>query len=354
MKKIIFISLLFLSAFNLNAQQQFLFNNFLMNDYYYNPAVAGSKDVHYANLGFRSQWAGFNEAPVSMYANFYGSYKNQMKHGYGASIVNDRSGLVSNTGFLLNYAYHVRLGDNLKLGLGVKPGFVQYRIKLYDAQVADAGDDVLTGTTLSAGAFDLSSGIHLYTKRFFFMASMRHMLGQKITFTDFNDGLSKHYTGIVGYNWLVKKKSQTKETSDGEKTETSGETPGQGEDGKPAVKKKKDLEIMPAVMVKYVRPIEPQISGMIKFTYDHKMWLGLTVRSQDAVGVNLGFTIKKRLQIGYGFDYSLGQVKSYNYGSHEIMLTFQTTSKKPSLDEQDEELNNSIFEDNKSDKKDKK
>lgn len=353
MKKLFFI--LFVStAFGVNAQQQFVFNNFLMNDYYYNPAVAGSKDVHYANIGFRSQWAGFNEAPVSMYANFYGSAKNQMKHGYGASVINDRSGLVSNTGFLLNYAYHVRLGDKLKLGLGIKPGYVQYRIKLYDAQVADAGDDVLTGTTLSAGAFDLSSGIHLYTKRFFFMASMRHMLGAAVNFTQFNDGLSKHYTGIVGYNWLVKKKKQTKDT--GEETEGGeGETtPGQGSEGEPTKKKKKDLEIMPAVMVKYVSPIEPQISGMIKFTYDHKMWLGLTVRSQDAVGVNLGVTIKKRLQIGYGFDYSLNDVKSYNYGSHEIMLTFQTTSKKPSLDEQDEELNNSIFEDNKNEEKEKK
>ena len=339
-------------ALNTNAQQQYTFNNFLMNDYYYNPAVAGSRDVHYANIGFRSQWAGFNEAPVTMYANFYGSYKNQMKHGYGASIVNDRSGLVSTTSFLVNYAYHVRLGDKLKLGLGVKPGFVQYRIKLYDAQVADAGDAVLTGTTLSTGAFDLSSGIHLYTKRFFFMASMRHILGKSITFTGFNDGLSKHYTGIIGYNWLVKKKKQTKSSSeDGEGTEA---TPGQNEEGKATVKKKKDLEIMPVIMVTYVRPITPQVSTMLKITYDHKMWLGLTYRTQDAVGINLGFTIKKRLNLGYAFGYTLGGLKSYNYGSHEIMLTFQTTSKKPSLDEQDEELNNSIFEDNKNEKKDKK
>ena len=130
MKKLLFIGLLLGAAFDSTAQQQLAFNNFLMNDYYYSPAIAGSRDVHYANRGFRSQWTGFNEAPVSLYANFYGSYKNQMKHGYGVSIVNDRSGLVSNTGFMLNYAYHIRLNDNWKLGLGIKPGFLQYRIRL--------------------------------------------------------------------------------------------------------------------------------------------------------------------------------------------------------------------------------
>jgi type IX secretion system PorP/SprF family membrane protein len=352
MKKLILILLVFGVTFESNAQQQYVFNNFLMNDYYYSPAIAGSKDVHYANLGFRSQWVGFNEAPVSMYANFYGSYKNQKKHGYGISIVNDRSGLVSNTGFLLNYAYHVRLGQNLRLGLGIKPGFMQYKIKLYDAQVADAGDAVLTGSTLSTGALDLSSGINLYSDKFFVMLSMRHILGDAISFTGFNEGLSKHYTLIGGYNWLIKKKTQTKTT--GEVEEGTEETPGAGEDGKPSVKKKKDLELTPIVMVNYVDPITPQASFMLKFTYDHKYWLGLTYRTQDAVGATIGLKIKNRLDVGYAFGYTLGDLNSYNFGSHEIMLSFQTTSKKPSLEEQDEELNNSIFEDNKNEEKKKK
>ena len=64
----------------------------------------------------------------------------------------------------------------------------------------------------------------------------------------------------------------------------------------------------------------------------------MTYRTQDAIGLALGLTIKKRFNLGYAFDYSLGDIKSYNHGSHEVMLTFKVTNKKPSIEEQDEEI----------------
>src|SRR5690606_35628012 len=113
----------------------------------------------------------------------------------------------------------------------------------------------------------------------------------------------------------------------------------------------KDFVLTPVVMLNYVSPITPQGSIMLKATYDHKYWAGLSYRTQDALGISLGLVIKNRFHIGYSFDYTLGEIQGYNYGSHEIMLSFQTTSKKPTLDEQDEELNNSIFDENKNKKK---
>jgi type IX secretion system PorP/SprF family membrane protein len=333
MKNLLIISCILFSVQSF-GQQQKVFTNFMMNDYYYNPAIAGSKDVHYANIGFRNQWAGFDDAPLTVYANFYGSAGNKMRHGYGASMISEKSGLVQNTSFYLNYAYHIRLSENWKLGLGVKPGYIQYNVKLYNAQLADPADAVLSGNILSSNAFDLNTGLHLYSKKFFFMASTRNVLTDVVTFTSFNEGLARHYTGIMGYKWLVnaKKKPQTDEEGN-------------------VIKRKKDFELMPVVLFKYVKPIEPQVSVMLKATFDKKYWAALTFRTQDAVGVSLGLTIKKRFNLGYAFDYSLGDIKAYNNGSHEVMLTFQVTNKKPSIEEQDEELNNSIFDDNKKKKK---
>jgi len=88
------------------GQQQYVFTNYMLNDYYYNPAIAGSRNVHMANLTYRSQWTGFDEAPVSLMGNFYGSIRNEGKHGYGVSILSDKTGLTQNTGVYLNYAYH--------------------------------------------------------------------------------------------------------------------------------------------------------------------------------------------------------------------------------------------------------
>ncbi|MBK6526623.1 MAG: type IX secretion system membrane protein PorP/SprF [Crocinitomicaceae bacterium] len=96
-------------------------------------------------------------------------------------------------------------------------------------------------------------------------------------------------------------------------------------------------------MFEYVNPAPPQLSVMMKGTYMNKFWGGLTMRTQDAVGVIAGVNLWNRLSIGYAFDYSLGQIRTYNYGTYELMLTFITTKNKPTLDQEDEDLNNGIF-----------
>lgn len=295
------------------SQQQFVFTNYLLNQYYYNPALAGSENVHKASLGYRNQWAGFSGAPVTMNANFYGSWANQRKHGYGISIVSDKSGLLQNTNFYLNYAYHINLSDSIRLGFGIKPGYLQYNVLLYDAQLADPVDDVLTGNILATNAIDVGSGLYLYSSKFFVSLSMRHLLGKSVSFTGFNYGLAKHYTGIAGINLYSKKKK---------------------------------FVFQPSIMVQYVNPAPTQLSIMLKGTYKNKYWAGLSMRTQDAVGIVAGINLWNRLTFGYAFDYSIGQVKAYNNGTHEIMISFITTKNKPTLDQEDEDLNNGIFEEN--------
>jgi type IX secretion system PorP/SprF family membrane protein len=199
----------------------------------------------------------------------------------------------------------------MKLGIGVQPGYLQYRVKLYDAVLADEGDQVLTGSIYSANAFDVNVGIHLYSKKFFVMASVQHLLGKQIKFTSYNTNLSYHYNAILGYNFEFKKKK---------------------------------FQLQPSVLVKYTKPIPIQWSGMLKGTYDNKYWLGLIYRSDDAFGVSAGIMIKERFTVGYGYDFSVNGLRKYNSGSHEVMLSFILTKKRPTLDEKDDKLNNSILE----------
>jgi type IX secretion system PorP/SprF family membrane protein len=311
MKRIMQILLLLFVAQVGMAQQQYVFTNFMLNDYYYNPAVAGSKNVHMANMAYRNQWTGFDEAPVTFLGNFYGSVRNEQKHGYGVSIISDKTGLTQNTGLYLTYAKHLKLSETVRLGLGVRPGYIQYRVRLYDAQLADEGDAVLTGNVLSANAIDMHSGFNLYSDKFFVMGSVQHLLGDQIQFTTYNASLAKHYTVIGGYNHKMEAKK---------------------------------LELQPSVMLKYTDPVPAQYTAMMKVTYDQKYWAGLLYRSNDAVGLSIGYRVKERLSIGYGFDYSISGISQYQSGSHEIVLSFVTSRKRTSLDEEDENLNNSILE----------
>jgi type IX secretion system PorP/SprF family membrane protein len=318
MRKILIIAILVSGGTSSSlAQQRAVYSNFMLNDYYYNPAIAGSRGGQVANITYRNQWVGFDGAPTMMLGNFYGSVKNEGKIGYGVSLISEKAGITQNTGIYLNYAQHFKLSEKIKLGLGVQPGYMQYRVKLYDAQLADQGDEVLTGSVYAANALDVSTGFHLYSEKFFIMASLHHMLGKSIKFTSYNSNLEFHYNGIFGYNFQFNADPK---------------------------KKKKPFDLQPSVLVRYARPTPAQFTAMLKGTFNKKYWVGLLYRSDDAVGISLGMQIKERLSVGYGFDYTLSKLSSYQAGSHEVMLSFIINKKKPSLSEEDDKLNNSIIE----------
>ncbi|MCJ8290687.1 MAG: type IX secretion system membrane protein PorP/SprF [Crocinitomicaceae bacterium] len=300
-----------------SAQQRAVYSNFLMNDFYYNPAIAGSKEIHQANITYRNQWVGFDGAPSLILGNFSGSIKNEGKIGYGVSLVSETAGITQNTGVYLNYAHHFKLSDELKLGLGIQPGYMQYRVKLYDAQLADQGDEVLTGSVYSASAVDVSTGFHLYSDKFFLMGSLHHMLGKSVQFTSYNSNLEFHYTAIGGFNININADPKTK---------------------------KMPIVIQPSFLVRYVRPVPVQWTAMLKTTFNKKYWAGLIYRSDDAIGVSVGMEIATQFSVGYGFDYTLSGLSSYQAGSHEIMLSYVISRKKPSLAEKDDELNKSILD----------
>jgi type IX secretion system PorP/SprF family membrane protein len=140
--------------------------------------------------------------------------------------------------------------------------------------------------------------------------------------TSYNSSLSFHYNFIGGYNFKLKKQP---------------------------------IDIQSSLMVKYVKPVPVQGTLMVKGVYQEKYWLGLLFRTNDAVGICLGIKLKDRLNISYGYDICVSKIRKYNSGSHEVFLSYAINNKRPSLEEEDDKLNNSILEDmkKKMDKKEK-
>ncbi|MBW7867053.1 MAG: type IX secretion system membrane protein PorP/SprF [Brumimicrobium sp.] len=296
------------------GQQQGVYSNFLMNNYYYNPAIAGSTPSSELNLGVRKQWVGFEGSPFILNASFQGSIKNRGKIGLGGSILSENVGITNRLGIYINYAQHFRLFKDVKLGLGVRPGFMQYSAKLYKAILADEDDKTLTGNTYSGSAFDVDMGFNVYSPKFFFMASFNNILRDAIRFAPYNSNLTMHINVIAGYNIKFPKKK---------------------------------FELQPSLMLKYSKPVPLQLCAMLKATYNDMVWVGLLMRTNDAVGISAGAKIKDQLWISYSYDYTLGRLIGYQTGSHEIGLSILINNKKKSLSEKDEELNNSIMDSNK-------
>jgi type IX secretion system PorP/SprF family membrane protein len=266
--------------------------------------------VYLANINYRNQWVGFNEAPRSYMASVYGSYKNKRKVGLGLSMVGERAGLTQRTGGYLTYAQHFSFTEKLRLGLGVSAGYMQYRIRLYDVRVVDSGDDMLTGNVMNANAPDLNAGIYFYHDAFWLGASGFQLLNSKLQFPNSNSTLTHHYYVTGGANIKFNKKNV----------------------------------LQPSFLARYNAPVPVQVDASLRWLYDNKFWLGFTYRTDDAYCVMLGYNYKDRINFGYSYDYTFSNIQKYSMGSHEIWLSYTINKKKKTLDEEDEEINNSIHD----------
>ncbi|MBX7094620.1 MAG: type IX secretion system membrane protein PorP/SprF [Flavobacteriales bacterium] len=312
-KSIISICLALFSFGKVYSQQQAIYTNYLLNPLYYNPAISGSEAFHRANINYRNQWAGFDGAPKTFSASIIGSVKDRQKHGFAGMIVSDNVGLTARTGVYINYSYKIKLNKTTSLRLGVSPGFVQYRVRLYDVRVVDGGDELLTGNVLSANAIDLNSGAYIHNEKFFVGLSANQVLGQSISFTTYNDQLAMHYNLMGGYTHAFKK----------------------------------NFELQPSTLVRYTKGLPVSADFSLRGIFNKNFWVSATYRLSDAASIGVGYTAFNRLTIGYSYDYSLSSINPYQNGTHEIGISFRLTTKKKSLDEEDEELNNSIMEKNK-------
>ena len=309
---ILFLLFVCLTNHQTKAQQLGIFTNYLLNDYYYNPAVVGAKDVVVANLNYRNQWTGFTDAPVSYLGSIYGSIKNKRKVGLGGMVIADKSGLMQRTGGYFTYAYHFKLSETLRLSLGISAGYLQYRVRTYDARLIDKGDNVFEGNVMSANAFDANSGAYLYHKNFFIGISGNQLLNYKVSFANANSHLTSHLYAMAGYNLKF----------------------GSG--------KEKKNEIQPSALLRTASNNTTQADVSLKYTYNKTFWLAASYRTESAICAMLGFSYKERFNVAYSYDYALNKINRYSIGSHEFWLSYTLTKKKRQLTEEELELDNSV------------
>src|SRR5690606_6415931 len=126
-KNLLYIIILLLSSFVLNAQDEeaspvmgleILTNNMLkINKHIINHAFSAGQDQSSISVYHRRQWAAFTESPTIYYLGYSGSLGGKMGVSVGA--FQQSIGIFSNTGAILNYSYSVMLSDENYLTFGI-------------------------------------------------------------------------------------------------------------------------------------------------------------------------------------------------------------------------------------------
>ena len=180
MKKIYILALLLLTGiFELQAQQDPQYTQYMYNMSIINPAYAGSKDALSLGALYRKQWVNIQGAPNTI--TFFGHTPVGKNVGLGLSAISDEIGPVKEQNVYGDFSYTIDLGDEHRLAMGVKAGATFHKVDLFSQvynYVPNPNDPAFAENTNNA-FFNVGTGFFYYTENYYFAVSIPNLLKSK-------------------------------------------------------------------------------------------------------------------------------------------------------------------------------
>lgn len=280
-----YISLVFVLAFGTMqsaiAQQIPTLNQYIFNPYSYNPATAGSSTVANLYLNYRRQWNNMPGAPLMMLGT-YDMPVSKGSAGVGAQLGAEKSGLNTNIGGKLSYAYHLPLNKDksMKLSFGLSAGFFTQQFDYARINASEQNDNTLAATNdASATAFTADAGVNFNWNRLNIGVALPQLLNA-------NNLRTNSY--IVGTNAIRSKlASSTLITA------------------RYVIGDKDGITVEPIVMARLTQKLEPQFDFAALASWKQILFVGGGYRSANGfsnlAGFNgtVGVRLAKRALLSY-------------------------------------------------------
>lgn len=298
MKKryLILLLLTVFTSFNLHAQQDPHYTQYMYNMSVMNPAYAGSKENLSMGLLYRKQWVEIEDAPTT--GTFFGHSPIGKNVGLGLSVISDKIGPVEENNVYGDFSYTLELGGEHKLAFGLKAGITLHNVGLFsdiNHTLPDPNDPAFKENT-SNSFFNLGTGLFYYTNKYYLGLSVPNMM--KSTHLDFN-GRSfgsevNHYFLTGGYVFDVND----------------------------------NLKFKPFFMLKSAFNTPTSLDLSTNFLIRDKLELGATYRLEDSFGAMVNYQVAPNLKVGYAYDHITSDLKVTTPASHEIILLFDVNFNK--------------------------
>lgn len=311
MKRIILLSLSFVLATAMFAQQDAQYTQFMFNKLAYNPAYAGSYETTCITCLYRTQWVGIEGAPTSITLGAHAPLMNR-KVGVGLNLAYDDIGFTRRINASLAYSYRIKVGQGA-LALGVQGTLESLRVDWDEADPTQLFDNSIPTGTPSKFAPNFGAGLYYNSERFYVGLSVPHILDTNIDFgadavnttAELISNQERHYFLMAGVVVDL-----------GEK-----------------------VRMKPAFLAKYVQdaPFDADIN--LSFLFYDRVWLGATYRlggsSQKGFGESIDAVLQlyltQQLKLGVAYDFTLSELADYSDGTFEVSLDYCFKYKKAKL-----------------------
>jgi type IX secretion system PorP/SprF family membrane protein len=283
-----------LGSLSISAQQLPAFTHYMYNMLSVNPAYAGSRDALTVTALHRSQWVGFEGAPVTQTLTVHTPLENE-HIGLGLSVVNDKIGPTNNTSAFLYYSYIMRLTSKSKLAFGLGAGLNMFQANFDNLNLDMPVDPTFQNNFSNYMTPNFGLGVYYSRERFYAGISSPYLVENKYSTLNQVDQITvlgnerRQYYVIAGT----------------------------------ILRLTESLALKPTTLIKVTQAAPIQADITASFIFMKKFILGGMWRTGDSMGVLVGLDITEQLHFGYSYDFSYGLTTTvYNQGTHEIMLRY--------------------------------
>jgi type IX secretion system PorP/SprF family membrane protein len=314
------------------AQIDYRFSQFQQNPLPVNPAFAGIDDFVDLKIGYRAQWVGFDNAPTGMFlssnmafkispgsnfkdqgirifeANAFNEkessdefgYRKGNRSGLGFYMLQNKDGGFNNLAIFANYAYHLKITNQLVWSVGVGFGYEYNKFDPTDISVLNPTNDptyqsYLQGENTKSN-ININVGTVIYHKQFFLGYSVINAGSFNVSGenTFYNSQVTPlTHTSQIGFRY----------------------------------KWKYGYLITPSLLVR-IRPENPaEIIATLRARIQDKIWAGIQYTYLGAVGLSVGGYITPNIGFNYAYDFPTSQLNRATAGSHEIIMAIKLKNK---------------------------
>lgn len=264
------------------------FNQYMFNTLMYNPAYAGAKESLSASLMYRKQWIGMKGTPEMFALTGHSPLgNNKIAVGFHVDNLSAGAGAERSNNAFLYYAYRFLAGPG-KLSLGLRAGGSLISRNLLDVERKIIEDPAFVDEAFFLPNF--GAGVYYYTERLYAGLSVPFFLCSNDTIRKISHDVKRYnFTGTAGMLFTI--------------TE--------------------NFKIKPSGYIQYTvdNPVLYYLSASF-ITLRDALWLTGSYKSTGEIIGILEFQINKQLRLGYAYDFSIGALKGYMSGSHEILLRY--------------------------------
>ena len=276
------------NLYELQAQQQVMFTQYMFNGLAINPAYAGSQGSLTMTALYRNQWVGIEGAPTTQTFSLHSPVAKE-RMSLGMLLINDKIGITNQTGGYGVYSYRIPLGTSSILGFGIQGGVTYYNALF--SQVSDS-DPTFAGTDVQEYHPNAGFGMYFQNSKSYIGFSVPQLIQNEFdrNNSDSDSQILRHYFISTGYVFDLSK----------------------------------DLKLKPNLLVKYVKGAPVEFDLNVNLLIHEVIWIGCSWRSFDSIDALLQIQLTEQLQMGYAYDFATTtDLKRVNSGSHEFMLTYR-------------------------------